>query len=277
MWTDKRSYSNSINNNTINYIRHHKQRRYSSSIKSSIMLISLLASCCRRSTTLRYVSSFTTNTHNAMIPKNIQRFPSSSFCIIPTTFDLSSTTSPSIISNKKSSSFLQMSMSTSSTNIGDIQQDNLETLIQKKGDEIRQMKTDGVDKATLQPHIDELLALKAKLPSTAAPATTTTTKAKSNSNTKSIQSTKNPPKAAEPPSESELRETRLQKVQAMKEKNVNPYAYSYDRSHTTQELHALYENKLNPGEEDVDANVSVAGRVMNKRVFGKLAFFYFTR
>jgi lysyl-tRNA synthetase class 2 len=164
-------------------------------------------------------------------------------------------------------------MSTSSTNIGDIQQDNLETLIQKKGDEIRQMKTDGVDKATLQPHIDELLALKAKLPSTAAPATTTTTKAKSNSNTKSIQSTKNPPKAVEPPSESELRETRLQKVQAMKEKNVNPYAYSYDRSHTTQELHALYENKLNPGEEDVDANVSVAGRVMNKRVFGKLAFF----
>lgn len=34
-----------------------------------------------------------------------------------------------------------------------------------------------------------------------------------------------------------------------------------------------YEGKLLPGEEDEDADVTVAGRVMAKRVFGKLAFF----
>eukprot|EP00957_Ditylum_brightwellii_P085866 6532465-Ditylum_brightwellii.AAC.1 len=54
---------------------------------------------------------------------------------------------------------------------------------------------------------------------------------------------------------------------------MEPYAYSYDPTHTAGELQSLYEGKLDGGEEDVDANVKVAGRIMTKRLFGKLAFF----
>jgi len=35
----------------------------------------------------------------------------------------------------------------------------------------------------------------------------------------------------------------------------------------------LYEGKLADGEEDESADVAVAGRIMTRRVFGKLAFF----
>mmetsp|Transcript_3299 Transcript_3299/g.9146 ORF Transcript_3299/g.9146 Transcript_3299/m.9146 type:complete len:201 (-) Transcript_3299:1601-2203(-) len=40
---------------------------------------------------------------------------------------------------------------------------DLEDKIKVKGDEIRQLKADGIDKAALAPHIEELLALKAQL------------------------------------------------------------------------------------------------------------------
>jgi lysyl-tRNA synthetase class 2 len=36
---------------------------------------------------------------------------------------------------------------------------------------------------------------------------------------------------------------------------------------------SLYDGKLEGGEEDESANVLVAGRVMTRRVFGKMAFF----
>ena len=51
------------------------------------------------------------------------------------------------------------------------------------------------------------------------------------------------------------------------------YAYTYDQTHSSGQLHELYEGKLEGGEEDESADVAVAGRIMAKRVFGKLAFF----
>lgn len=74
-------------------------------------------------------------------------------------------------------------------------------------------------------------------------------------------------------SESELRQARLAKVESMRNEGVEPYAYSYKPTHTAKELQDLYEGKLEGGEEDEAANVSVAGRIMAKRVFGKLSFF----
>jgi lysyl-tRNA synthetase class 2 len=150
----------------------------------------------------------------------------------------------------------------------------IEAQIKVKGDEIRKLKADGVDKTTLAPHITELMALKAKI----APPE----EEKKNLEKKISPSEGNGKKKGNPPqkkkqeselTDSELKAARLAKVDAMKEVGVEPYAYTYDPTHSVSELQVLYDGKLEGGEEDELANVAVAGRIMAKRVFGKLAFF----
>jgi len=142
----------------------------------------------------------------------------------------------------------------------------IEAQIQAKGDEIRQLKADGSDKASLAPYVQELLALKAKI----APVEKKAPQKEKNK----PQKQKQPPKKSEADmTDSELRQARLGKVEAMREAGVEPYAYSYTPTHTSMELQDLYEGKLEGGEEDEAADVAVAGRIMAKRVFGKLAFF----
>jgi len=71
----------------------------------------------------------------------------------------------------------------------------------------------------------------------------------------------------------QLRETRLAKVNKMRDAGVNPYEYSFHISHDSLELADMYKD-LKDGEESSDGvNVSIAGRIMLRRVFGKLAFF----
>ena len=53
---------------------------------------------------------------------------------------------------------------------------------------------------------------------------------------------------------------------------MEPVADAFDASHTSEELKELYAS-LPDGEEDASADVSVCGRVVARRVFGKLAFF----
>ncbi len=70
---------------------------------------------------------------------------------------------------------------------------------------------------------------------------------------------------------SELRETRLEKGKALAGLGQGPYALRFEPSHrhaALQEAHA----DLPKGEER-DVQVAVAGRVMTRRVMGKLAFF----
>ena len=69
----------------------------------------------------------------------------------------------------------------------------------------------------------------------------------------------------------ELRQQRLEKAQQWRQAGINPYAYRYDRTHSTAELQKQYID-LAPGGE-IPVEVRVAGRVMARRVFGKLAFF----
>ncbi|HEY9697344.1 MAG TPA: lysine--tRNA ligase [Trichocoleus sp.] len=69
----------------------------------------------------------------------------------------------------------------------------------------------------------------------------------------------------------DLRATRLEKVNQLKALGFNPYAYRWEISHHAAELQSKYAD-LAPGEE-VDLEVSIAGRILAKRVFGKLAFF----
>ncbi|GAB5367999.1 hypothetical protein AAMO2058_001280100 [Amorphochlora amoebiformis] len=75
-----------------------------------------------------------------------------------------------------------------------------------------------------------------------------------------------------PEPQPDLFETRLAKSEEMKNSGGNPFAYSFQTSHSSKELNEIYQDLPN-GEENEKADVSAAGRIMAKRVFGKLAFF----
>ncbi|KAJ8436619.1 hypothetical protein Cgig2_029865 [Carnegiea gigantea] len=70
-----------------------------------------------------------------------------------------------------------------------------------------------------------------------------------------------------------IRSIRLQKVEELRSKGLEPYAYKWERTHSANELHSIYRH-LSSGEEANDPSdcVSVAGRIMARRAFGKLAF-----
>ncbi len=70
---------------------------------------------------------------------------------------------------------------------------------------------------------------------------------------------------------SELRETRFEKGKALAELGQGPYALRFEPSHRTAELQQAHADLANGEERDVA--VAVAGRVMTRRVMGKLAFF----
>jgi hypothetical protein len=146
--------------------------------------------------------------------------------------------------------------------------DEINEKIKLKGDEIRQLKTDGVDKAGLAPFIEELKSLKSQLPADESAPPPKKEKA-----TKEQKNKKPAAKKVEEMSESELRTTRLSKVDSMREANVEPFEYTFDVTRSAAQLAADYEGRLADGEEDEESDVSVAGRIMMRRVFGKLAFF----
>jgi lysyl-tRNA synthetase class 2 len=71
--------------------------------------------------------------------------------------------------------------------------------------------------------------------------------------------------------EEEIRATRLAKVEQLKQLGLNPYAYRWESTHHAAELQEKYAD-LSSGEE-VDEEAAIAGRILARRVFGKLAFF----
>ncbi|MEX0845202.1 MAG: lysine--tRNA ligase [Balneolaceae bacterium] len=74
-------------------------------------------------------------------------------------------------------------------------------------------------------------------------------------------------------SHSEQEEIRREKLEQLHELGVAPYPYSYDVTHTSKQILAdkslIRDEKSNP---DTDV-VSVAGRVMTRRIMGKASFF----
>lgn len=151
----------------------------------------------------------------------------------------------------------------------------IEAQITAKGNEIRTLKDDGISKADLAPHVEELLALKAKLAEHTGGGATKEDKPNKKAET-TPPKTKTPPKKDESEmSINELRESRLSKAASMRESGVEPYAYVYKPNRTASQLMKEYEGKLEPGEEDEcdNAEIAVAGRIMARRVFGKLAFY----
>jgi lysyl-tRNA synthetase, class II len=71
----------------------------------------------------------------------------------------------------------------------------------------------------------------------------------------------------------ELRLARLGKISAMREAGVNPFAYSFDVRDRAAALQITHKDLADGEEDSAGAEISMAGRVMTRRVFGKLAFF----
>ncbi|MBW4470702.1 MAG: lysine--tRNA ligase [Stenomitos rutilans HA7619-LM2] len=69
----------------------------------------------------------------------------------------------------------------------------------------------------------------------------------------------------------EIRATRLEKVGQLKQAGQNPYAYRWEMTHHTADLQSKYADL--PSGEEVQVEVAIAGRILARRVFGKLAFF----
>ncbi|MEM7716809.1 MAG: lysine--tRNA ligase [Cyanobacteria bacterium P01_A01_bin.68] len=72
-------------------------------------------------------------------------------------------------------------------------------------------------------------------------------------------------------SEEDIRATRLEKVEELRQQGINPYAYRWEVTHKAKQLQDKFASLANG--EEVDVEVAIAGRIMARRVFGKLAFF----
>lgn len=69
----------------------------------------------------------------------------------------------------------------------------------------------------------------------------------------------------------EIRATRIEKVGQIKELGLNPYAYKWESSHHAAELQKKYIEL--PAGEEIEDEVAIAGRIVARKFFGKLAFF----
>lgn len=69
----------------------------------------------------------------------------------------------------------------------------------------------------------------------------------------------------------EIRAARLEKVQQLKQLGMNPYAYRWESTHHAAELQEKFADL--PSGEEVITEVAIAGRILTRRVVGKLAFF----
>ncbi len=69
----------------------------------------------------------------------------------------------------------------------------------------------------------------------------------------------------------EIRAARLEKAAQLKQSGQNPYAYRWDVTHHAADLQSKYADLANG--EEVPVVVAIAGRILARRVFGKLAFF----
>jgi len=80
-----------------------------------------------------------------------------------------------------------------------------------------------------------------------------------------------PPDRSDHSSPAEIRTIRLEKVEHLKQAGFNPYSYRWELTHHAADLQQKFADLPNGAEEPLE--VAIAGRVMARRVFGKLAFF----
>jgi lysyl-tRNA synthetase, class II len=108
-------------------------------------------------------------------------------------------------------------------------------------------------------------------PAAIAPEAENTTQNKHKNNQKQKKSGKQANAPASTSSDEDIRKLRIEKAEDLRRAGRNPYAYTFPRSHTAAELQSLFAD-LPSGEERADVAVSIAGRILARRVMGKLAF-----
>ena len=72
--------------------------------------------------------------------------------------------------------------------------------------------------------------------------------------------------------QSEQMQVRREKVDILKERGVDPFGKKYVRTHVTKDLEALYDGLTKEELAEKEITVSIAGRLMTKRVQGKASF-----
>ncbi|MFN4224507.1 MAG: lysine--tRNA ligase, partial [Fervidobacterium nodosum] len=70
----------------------------------------------------------------------------------------------------------------------------------------------------------------------------------------------------------DFREARIKEIDELRNLGINPYPYSYNKTHTTEDIKKQFEHLSNG--EVTDKRVSTAGRIMSIREHGKSAFFH---
>lgn len=62
-------------------------------------------------------------------------------------------------------------------------------------------------------------------------------------------------------------------MEELRSKGLEPYAYKWDRTHSANQLQDMYRHLGNGEESNSESDhVSIAGRIVARRAFGKLAF-----
>lgn len=70
-----------------------------------------------------------------------------------------------------------------------------------------------------------------------------------------------------------IAQQRLEKLERIRDRGINPYPHSYHRSHTAQEAVALFEHQEESPQAVPSSELSLAGRITASRFMGKIAFF----
>lgn len=70
----------------------------------------------------------------------------------------------------------------------------------------------------------------------------------------------------------DFREARIKEIEELRELGINPYPYSYKKTHTTEDIKKQFQHLANG--EVTQEKVSTAGRIMSIREHGKSAFFH---
>jgi len=74
------------------------------------------------------------------------------------------------------------------------------------------------------------------------------------------------------PEINELLQIRRDKLNELRELGVDPFGSKYDRTHYAADILRDYNEKTNEELETIGAEVSIAGRIMQKRGMGKASF-----
>jgi lysyl-tRNA synthetase class 2 len=169
-------------------------------------------------------------------------------------------------------------MATEAAQLSDAELVELEAQIKAQGDLVRAakeaLKAGTGEKSEVDAAVAALLDLKGRLPVTeeAAPAAAKAAPKKKKGG--GGGGGKQGKKGAEPEeelSEEKIVEQRKEKVRQIRAAGGEPFAYGFDATHLSSAFAEEYASLPN-GEVDESKTVALSGRVMLKRMFGKLAF-----